>query len=100
MKVKLRDLTEVEIGESSLTDKEKQYLENLLRPFRRRDIFITKERTITFNLEFITIWLDWRSNNRDKIYLPYFKAGEMYNGLKIGKSYTTEELGLFKESIK
>ena len=78
---------------SLLTSKEKEYLENLLRPFKEVVDYIVKERDDYNIKEFIVI----RICNGEYITLPYFKFNEYYKNLESEKEYTLEELELFKE---
>lgn len=78
---------------------EKDYLENLIRPFRKRfeRILVAKE---TFNDNFVlTIYLrhdDKENPEYSVINFPSFtKEDRLYVGMKEDKLYSTEELGLF-----
>lgn len=94
---------EIKIETSNiLTDKEKKYLENVVRPFKDRIKSISKKLSCDQLLEYIIIELfPINTDNTvdffqtDHAYLPYFKRGTMYNNLQNGKKYTLEELGLF-----
>ena len=71
-----------------LDDKEKEYLSNVIRPFRDKVEYIIK-----FDLlpeEYISICLP----EHETTDLPCFKRGTMYKGMEIDKEYTLEELGL------
>lgn len=71
-----------------LDDKEREYLSNVIRPFRDKVEYIIK-----FDLlpeEYISICLP----EHETIDLPCFKRGTMYKGMEIEKEYTLEELGL------
>ena len=70
-----------------LDEVEKEYLKAVIKPFRKRMTCIKKSRY--FNYEFIILNLD-----NDGIFLPGFKKGKMYKGMKEDKEYTLEELGL------
>ena len=70
-----------------LDEVEKEYLRAVIKPFRKRMTCIKKSRY--FNFEFIILNLD-----NDGIFLPSFKKGKMYKGMKEDKEYTLEELGL------
>lgn len=71
---------------------EKEYLENLLRPFKNKVKYIQK------------IWFDschsFLTVDMGKIYetfcLPTFETNKMYKGMEQGKHYTLKELGLFE----
>ena len=74
--------------ESILDDKEKEYLSNVIKPFRDRIKRIVK-LPICEEKEFISINL-----KDDTSYLPNFKKDTMYKNMKLEKYYTLEELGL------
>lgn len=67
---------------------EKEYLENVIKPFRNKVEYISKE-TSYMDDYYILIDLD----NED-IALPFFKKGTMYKGMEADKKYTLKELGL------
>lgn len=71
-----------------LDEKEKEYLGNVIRPFRDRIICIVKKDD--FSDYYITILVKYD----DPIYLPTFKKDTMYKNMKVDKEYTLEELGL------
>ena len=73
--------------EPILDDKEKEYLSNVIRPFKDKVRCIVK-RSVSSE-EYITIAL-----KDDYIYLPDFKKNTMYKNMKLAKKYTLEELGL------
>ena len=74
--------------EPILDYKEKEYLGNLIRPFRNRVICIVKKDD--FSDEYITILVKYD----DTIFLPSFKKDTMYKNMKVDKEYILEELGL------
>ena len=79
---------------------EKDYLENLIRPFRKRfeRILVAKE---TFNDNFVlTIYFYHDDkNNPTVIILPSFtKEDRLYTGMKEDKLYSMEELRLFGDN--
>lgn len=89
---------EIEIEVSILTDKEKEYLRNVIKPFRNRVKYITKEAEIN-GYEYIVMDVTNPINvsyyfDTEHIYLPYFYQGTMYNNMGLRKKYTLEELGL------
>lgn len=70
---------------------EKRWLKEVLRPFKKRTILITKhsmgkEEWIVIN--FIN-GMNWYYTN-----LPYFPAGKMYKGMKLKHHYNAADLGL------
>ena len=74
--------------EPILDEKEKEYLGNLIRPFRDRVILISKGENEKGQYIFIV------SAGDEDIYLPYFIENTMYKNMKADKDYTLEELGL------
>lgn len=75
---------EVEI----LDKEEKEYLGNIIKPFRKKVYGITK---VTFDDEAnIVIHMTDETN----IWLPAFKKDKMYRGMEENKLYTLEELDL------
>ena len=75
-----------------LDKKEKEYLGTILRPFKGRNIKITKKDYYNRGTEeYIYIEL----GDIEDLCFPNFKAGTMYKGLEVSKEYTPEELELF-----
>lgn len=73
-----------------LAEKEKEYLSNVIRPFRDRVEYIVK-------CEYFDVKRNWININLTKnedISLPFFYKNTMYKGMEIDKEYTLEELGL------
>lgn len=83
---------------SILTASEKEYLSNVIKPFRKKSpITIAKyDSGYDTDEECIIIWVSNIDNPNIKgiISFPYFKAGEMYRGMEVDKEYGLEELGL------
>lgn len=82
-----------EIEQSILTEKEKCYLENVLRPFKDKVTFIRKDFHYSKSQEYIHIGIE----NDFDIDFPNFQRGTMYGGMELNKAYTLEKLGLFEE---
>ena len=88
-----------EINIPDILDKqEKEYLRNVIKPFRNRVKYITKEAEINA-YDYIVMDVINPLNasfyfGTEYIYLPYFKQGTMYKNMEVGKKYTLEELGL------
>lgn len=80
-------------GKEILDDVEKEYLRNIIKPFKKRTKNIEK---IPDGLgEFIRITVEnIIDGDDDLIDLPYFKENEMYKGMEVYREYTLEELGL------
>lgn len=91
--------TEIEIKAPDILDKqEKEYLRNVIKPFRNRVKYITKEAEINA-YDYIVMDVINPLNasfyfGTEYINLPYFKKGTMYKNMEVGKKYTLEELGL------
>ena len=75
---------------------EKEYLENLLRPFRNKVDTIGK-CVYDIDTEYLTIYM---KNSCDTFNLPNFKPNTMYKGMEQYKEYTLKELGLFESKKK
>lgn len=81
--------TVYEVKKEILDEEEKEYLSAVIRPFKNRVLYISKN--CNFNEE---NYLAIRIKNDYTIYLPGFKKGTMYNGMELHKKYTLKELGL------
>ena len=71
-----------------LDEEEKEYLSNVIKPFRYKVEYIIKI-TSSYS-EYIKITIKKDSG----LCFPNFKKGTMYKGMEIEKKYTLEELGL------
>lgn len=84
---------ELEKGKKpKLTDEEREYLSAVIKPFRDKVNFIKKRSFMSLTngvKEYIDIDL-----KRDDIDLPLYEEGKYYQGLKLEREYTLEELGL------
>lgn len=86
---------EVEIETPTFTDKEKEYLHNLLKPFKGRTIEIRVMGGLEngfAHLQFIMKSLLRREGQLECADLPYYVVGTMYKNLEVNKSYTDDEL--------
>ena len=82
-----------EKANSVLDAAEKRYLTNIIKPFKDQVIAIAK-RSANYG-EFIDIMIDEGDiGDCGNIYLPYFKPGKMYKGMKVNREYSLEQLGL------
>ena len=88
-------LRDILIGFSEITKKpildevEKEYLSNVIKPFRDRIEYIIKNSAYS-PIEWITIkYKDGGATN-----LPLFEKGTMYQGMEVNKEYTLKYLGL------
>lgn len=83
--------TVFERKEEILDKTEKEYLANVIRPFRRKIKTIKKTTKIgDSSLCYLKILLE----NNDMANLPNFKKISMYKGMELNKKYTLKELGL------
>lgn len=84
---------EVENGyivEKEILDKEeKEYLTNVIKPFKKNIKCIAKRTPIFEGKECIVILF-----KNDGIVFPYFKKGSMYKGMEPNKNYSLEKLNL------
>lgn len=84
----------VKLPKQILDDDEKEYLGNVINPFRDRIIYIVK--SVYTPGEYIEMYLRHYDDGCSSysIVLPYFKKGTMYKGMELDKEYTLKELGL------
>ena len=84
----------IKLPEKILTEEEKEYLSNIIKPFRDRVIYIVK--SVYTPGEYIEMYLRHYDDGCSSysIVLPYFKKGTMYKGMELDKEYTLYELGL------
>lgn len=71
---------------------EKEYLKNLINPFRDRVLNIVKIRRQGY--DYIRIKYKELNNLCGNLYLPEFKPDTMYKGMETDKKYTLDELNL------
>ena len=85
----------VKLPKQILDDDEKEYLGNVIKPFRDRVIVIVKGTIPGYNgKEFISFLVQSPELCKEYFSLPMFDMGTMYKGMKPDKKYTLEELGL------
>lgn len=77
-----------ECKEPVLDEVERKYLLDVIKPFGHRVSYIVKRKNGSGY--YIAIIL----NNFDVMNLPYFPRNTMYKGMKVGRNYKLEELGL------
>lgn len=79
------------LAKDILNKKEKEYLSNVIKPFKSKVKRIVKRKFNGFRgEEYISI----RIENDYAINLPNFKKSTMYKNMKLDKKYTLEELEL------
>lgn len=69
---------------------ERRYLRNLIRPFRDKVAYFSKCQEVDSDEEYIVIML----TSDEVIFLPNFKKGTMYKGMKEDARYSIDVLGL------
>lgn len=82
-----------EYKEPILDEVEREYLSALCRPYEV--VSISKKISFDASIEWIAILVESSSNNGiESVYLPCFKSETMYEGMKVKKAYTPQELGI------
>ena len=82
-----------EIVKPILDKEEKEYLSNIIKPWRNSVKSISK--CGLSNCEYLTIaYYDKLTEKEYEMYFPAFEKGTMYKGMETNKEYTLEELGL------
>ncbi len=79
-----------EYKEQLLTDKEREYLKAVFKPFHDENLYITKKGHIDGSQYLIVKFI--KSN--DFMTFPYFERGTLYKGMEGYHDYTLEELGI------
>ena len=81
------------IIKSILTEKEKEYLSAVVKPFKDKVSYIVKQQGFKDSerlpVEFIIIYVD-----DEKLILPSYDKGTLYKDMKLAEKYTVENLGL------
>ena len=76
-----------------LTEKEKEYLSAVIKPFKDKVSYIVKQQGFKddkkLSVEFIIIYVD-----DEKLILPSYDKGTLYKDMKLAEKYTVEDLGL------
>ena len=86
-----------ELYKESILDKtEKEYLSNVIKPFKNRVRYIIKYKNIYgINEEYIQIRVKSYVNElEENIDLPVFVEGAMYKNMKTSHKYSLKEVGL------
>ena len=76
-----------------LDKKEIEYLKAVIRPWKDRVKGIIKSG-YRGGCQYLIIIYTGLNGLLDSFYMPDFKEGTMYQGMKLGKEYSLEELGL------
>lgn len=83
----------VKIPKPVLDDVEKEYLSNVIKPFRHRIKYFFKFPCANGDYEAIAAVMKGR-DYYDSLSFPKFKKGSMYKGMELTKEYSVEELGI------
>lgn len=75
-----------------LDEVEKEYLSNVIEPFRGKVKYIVK-RNENKSEYYEDIRVVFEGSYRT-LFFPYFEKGTMYKGMELDKEYTLEDLGL------
>lgn len=88
-----------EIEKHILTQKEKEYLSAVIKPFRHSVTGVIKVH-VNKDEEYIEIYVIKSEDEQitEYVNLPTFKEGTMYKGMKANRCYAVEELGLLDEN--
>lgn len=100
--VKYLDITDLNYGtwelykEPILTKEEKEYLSNVIKPFKNRVRYIIKYTNLSgLNEEYIQIVVkSYDGELNEDINLPLFVESSMYKNMKKVHRYSLKELGL------
>ena len=82
-----------EVKEEILDEEEKEYLNNVIKPFRNRIIGIKKEECCMSDLDVESEMIFIIDKKQGHSLLP-FRKNSMYVGMKLNEPYTLEQLGL------
>lgn len=81
--------TVVKLPKSVLTEQERHYLSEVIKPFKDRIIWLHK-----YSYDDKHEAIAAKTKKSGFLIFPTFEKGMMYKGVEIGKKYTLEELGL------
>ena len=88
------EISIIKLPKQILDDIEREYLSNIIKPFRKNIITIRKIDYYEHEYIEIFIYRPGEIVSCEAISFPYFNKGEMYKGMEIDKEYTLKELGL------
>lgn len=78
--------------EPILDETERKYLSAVIRPFRNKVKYISKAPSRYFGCD-CYIYIEFNDVSYDMNF-PIFREDTMYKGMRVGKKYTLEDLGL------
>ena len=79
-----------EYKEPVLDDVEKEYLSAVIKPFRKKVVYIRKNKSLINGMQYLIIGIC----DDDYMHFPYLDDDAMYKGMEVNKKYSLEELGL------
>ena len=79
-----------EAKEPILDEVERKYLSDVIRPFKKKVVFIAKVPTSVGNGEYVCIC----TFPHERMFFPVFEKGTMYKGMEDRRHYSLKELGL------
>lgn len=77
-----------------LDDTEREYLKAVFKPFSNRIKCVLKQQCKVRWKDTEYIYVLMTDPEGDKAYLPVFRSGTMYKGMKPNTTYTLDELGI------
>lgn len=100
--VKCLDTTDLNCGtwelykKSILNKSEKEYLNQVIKPFKNKVLYIVKDRLLLNSSKnvFIQICVKSYISMHEYISLPTFISDTMYKNMELGYQYSLKELGL------
>ena len=92
----LGDSKIIKLPKPILDEAEKEYLSNVIKPFRGKVKYIVKrnENESEYKSEYFESIRVVFEGSYWTLFFPYFEKGTMYKGMELDKEYTLEELGL------
>lgn len=79
--------------EPILDEEEKEYLNNVIKPFKNKVRYIVKYKSLfSFNEDYIQIYV--KKSDNPYLNLPTFISDSMYKNMEICLKYSLKELGL------
>ena len=79
-----------EAKEPILDDVEKEYLSAVIKPFRKKIMYIRKNKSLINGMQYLIIGI----YDDDYMHFPYLDDDSMYKGMEVNKEYSLEELDL------
>lgn len=89
--------TQNHMSKPILTDKEKVYFKNVLRPFQKRVGFVILVKNTFFLDQEKNVRIKVHLKDHDFLILPFFKEGTMYKAMQPNVKYTLKDLGITYE---